>query len=91
MGTDVLGVAAVLEIVDLPLPAPTGMPLPFTSFARRHGVGLLGRVEALHGETSYGLRLASASCPFERWLRNAGRAIAAQIPMIRMTTRRSIR
>src|SRR4051794_8857089 len=35
--------------------------------------------------------LASESWPFARWPRNAGRAIAARIPMIRITTRSSIR
>src|SRR3954451_17798832 len=35
--------------------------------------------------------LASVSCALPRWLRKAGRAIAARMPMIRMTTRSSIR
>src|SRR3954451_8911972 len=35
--------------------------------------------------------LASESWPFARWPRNAGRAIAARMPMIRITTRSSIR
>src|SRR5215210_1454768 len=35
--------------------------------------------------------LASVSCARERWPRNAGRAIAARMPMIRMTTSSSIR
>src|SRR5213592_13549 len=35
--------------------------------------------------------LAEASCPFERCPRKAGIAIAARIPMIRMTTSNSIR
>ena len=30
------------------------------------------------------------SCALARWLRNAGRAIAARMPMIRMTTRSSM-
>src|SRR6185369_17703759 len=34
--------------------------------------------------------LASASCPLERCPRKAGRAIAARMPMIRITTRSSI-
>ena len=35
--------------------------------------------------------LASASLPLLRWFRNEGMAIAARMPMIRMTTRSSIR
>ena len=34
---------------------------------------------------------ASASLPLLRWFRNEGMAIAARMPMIRMTTRSSIR
>ena len=36
------------------------------------------------------LLLASESCALARWLRKAGRAIAARMPMIRMTTRSSM-
>ena len=35
--------------------------------------------------------LAAASCPLERCVRNAGIAIAARMPMIRITTSSSIR
>src|SRR4029079_6137235 len=35
--------------------------------------------------------LASASLPLLRWFRNEGMAIAARMPMIRITTRSSIR
>ncbi len=59
------------------------------------GVGVVGRRSVWNvSSVMRALRtaaLASVSCAFVRWLRNAGSAIAARIPMIRMTTRSSIR
>src|SRR4029078_12942876 len=48
-----------------------------------------------HGSTACAavtaVDFASASLPLLRWFRNEGMAIAARMPMIRMTTRSSIR